>query len=604
MTAPAPDITADSVGIVESRQVKLDLPPDGLRLESGGVIPEITVAYEAYGTLRPQKDNVIFICHALTGDAHAAGYHKPPGKATRGWWDDMVGPGKGIDTRHYYVVCANVLGGCKGTTGPESLNPATGRPYGSAFPAVTVGDMVVVHKLLLEKLGITQLAAVVGGSFGGMQSLEMAIRYPDFVKRCICIATTTRLSAQALAFDIVGREAIVTDADYQNGDYYESGRVPAHGLAQARKIGHITYLSPEMMDLRFGREKREPGTGAGTSGFQTNFQVESYLNHKGEGFVRRFDANSYLHITRAMDEFDLGSGEVDVLEKIRSLGSRIMVIALSSDWLFPPEQSMELATHLIRAGKSISYCGLEAPHGHDAFLLDIRYLAEAVTAFLPWISEASSSPAPVVSLPDPERVREYDIVAGMVSPGASVLDIGCGDGELLSWLHSRHNTRGVGVEIDIEKVIAVIDKGHDVIQSDIDRGLAMIPDGSYDFAVLSQTLQVVKRPRFVLNEILRVARQGIVSFPNFGMIWNRLRLLANGRMPSGRALPYAWYDTPNIHLFTYKDFLDICRQDGIRIEAVECIATGWTGRCLSAAGLYSLGADRVIARISRQEAST
>lgn len=594
-------IPDNSVGLTRTRVLKIPLPEGGLMLEGGQHLVDLNVAYEAYGTLSPRQDNVILICHTLTGDAHAAGYHEPPSKSTKGWWEDVIGPGKGIDTTHYYVICANVLGGCKGTTGPASTNPATGRPYGSAFPTITVGDMVHVHKLLLDTLEITKLAAVIGGSFGGMQSFELAIRYPDLVARCICVASTTRLSAQALAFDIVGREAITSDPNWQSGDYYGTGHEPHQGLAQARKIGHITYLSPEMMNARFGREKREAVSGVATEGFHTNFQVESYLTHKSASFVQRFDANSYLHITRAMDEYDLEELHGKKAEALKRIGSRLLVVALSADWLFPPEQSIELATGLIQAGKAVSYCGLEAPHGHDAFLLDIKYLSDVIRAFLPWVDESTASlKVPPAGIVEPVRQAEYDIIAGFVKPGAQILDIGCGDGTLLSLLQEKRGTCGVGVEIDIEKVIDVIDRGHDVLQADIDGGLAMIPDRTYDYAILSETLQVVKKPRFVLNEILRVAKQGIVTFPNFGMIWNRLILLKNGRMPVGRTLPFEWYDTPNIHLFTFKDFVDICAKDGIRIEEIRCVSSGTVGRWLIEAGLYSLGAERVIARIGKQ----
>ena len=243
-----------SVGLVQTRIAQIPLPPEGLRLECGGVLPELQVAYETYGTLSSAADNAIFVCHALSGDAHVAGWHSPEDKRP-GWWDDMVGPGKGLDTRRFFVICANILGGCKGTTGPSSIDPRTGRPYGSRFPPITVGDIVNVHRLLLNHLGIRKLYAVIGGSFGGMQVLEWGIRHPETVERCICIASAASLSAQALAFDIVGREMIVSDPAWAGGDYYETGQKPADGLAAARMIGHITYLSPEIMASKFGDRK-------------------------------------------------------------------------------------------------------------------------------------------------------------------------------------------------------------------------------------------------------------------------------------------------------------------------------------------------------------
>ncbi len=589
-----------SAGVVETRIAAIALPPGGFRLERGAVLPELRVAYETYGTLAPGRDNAVFICHALTGDAHVAGRlgtsDGPPG-----WWDEMIGPGKGIDTRHYFVVCANILGGCKGTTGPSSIDPATGKPYGSSFPSFTVNDVVAVDRLLLAHLGIERLAAVVGGSFGGMQVLAWAIRHPESVDRAVCIASAASLSAQALAFDAVGREAIIADPDWRGGDYYGTGTSPARGLAQARKIGHITYLSQDMMAAKFGRGKRPRGDATANdpaAAFRTDFEVESYLAHQGRKLVERFDANSYLHITRAMDEFDLVEEYGSLERALAPIEAKLLIVALSEDWLFPPGQSAALAHALVRAGKRVAYCLLHAPHGHDAFLVDIERLAEVMRAFLPWVGAEPHRPA-AARLAPAGREREHAIIADMIRPGARVLDLGCGDGELLSLLAARRGATGMGVEIDIGELIDVIDRGHDVLQADIDAGLAMIPDGSYDYAVLSETLQVVRKPRLVLGELLRVAGEGIVSFPNFGRIAHRLRLWLGGRMPKGGALPYEWHDTPNIHLCTLRDFSDLCRDEGIRILETACIPEGRASRLLLAAGLRNLGADRVIARIAR-----
>jgi homoserine O-acetyltransferase len=529
----------------------------------------------------------------------------------------MVGPGKGIDTQLYHVICANVLGGCKGTTGPSSLNPATGRPYGSAFPEITVGDMVAVHKLLLDHLGIQRLAAVIGGSFGGMQVLEWVIRYPDLVDRAICIASATSLSAQALAFDVVARRAITSDPDWQNGDYYGTDRFPARGLSQARKIGHITYLSPEMMTAKFGRERRQGRSGAAAApsgvkaGFRSDFQVESYLDHQGQKLVERFDANSYLHITRAMDEYDLGERFGSEEKAFEPVQAKLMIIALSSDWLFPPEQSRDLAQSLLRAGKRVSFCELHAPHGHDAFLVDIEHLSEVMRAFLPWVKSVpvvthGTGVGPGVPAderdPLPEEIRrEYENLSRMIDPGRRVLDLGCGKGVLLSLLASGRGTTGTGVDIDLANVMEVIDRGHDIFQGDIDAGLAMIPDNAYDYAILSQTLQVVHKPRPVLHEMLRVAREGIITFPNFGKWSHRLSLLFRGQMPKDRSLPYEWYETPNIHLFTLKDFVEVCRKDGIRIRDVVCMPSGRVSRFLVNRRWCNLGADRVLVKITRAE---
>lgn len=594
----------DGVGKVETRIARIVLPEGGFRLERGGVLPELEVAYETYGELAADRRNVIFICTALSGDAHAAGYHADPATDT-GWWDAMIGPGRGIDTRYYHVICANILGGCKGTTGPKSVNPATGRPYGALFPAMTVGDIVETHCLLLAHLRITHLAAVVGGSFGGMQALEWAVRQPDMMDRCICIATAASLSSQALAFDSVARNVITSDPGWCDGNYYDNGRGPVKGLAQARQLGHITYLSQDIMKTRFGRERRgEPDGGQPVAPEHlSEFQVASYLEYQGMKFVSRFDANSYLRIMGAMDDFDLsGRCPGGLEEAFRPVSAKMLIVAVSTDWLFPPEQSKEIANALLRAGKAVSYCLLKAPYGHDAFLVDIADLVSVVRAFLPWVNHDGehAETAPVRVLANVETSQERDAIVNMITPGARVLDIGCGHGGLLAMLHERRGASGIGVDIDLNQVVQVLNRGYDIFQEDIDGGLAMIPDGAYDCAVLSETLQVVRHPRDVLNEMLRVAGEGIVSFPNFGsyaLIW---QLVRSGRMPVGSVLPFQWYNTPNIHLFTLRDFEQLCREDSIRILETVCLSDLRIGRLLLSLGIRNFGADRVLLRVTRQ----
>lgn len=576
-----------SVGLAKTELAKISLPPEGFRLASGATLPELVVAYETYGKLSPNRDNVVLICHALSGDAHVAGYHDASDPKP-GWWDRMIGPGKGIDTDRFHVICSNILGGCKGTTGPSSPNPLTGKPYGSAFPRITVGDMVNVQRLLLRHLGIERLAGVAGGSLGGMQVLEWSIRYPEMVEKCICIASAASLNAQALAFDIVGRHAIVADPCWNGGDYYGTGRVPAPGLAQARMIGHITYLSPELMNEKFGREKK--GADVPPPRFGTHFQVESYLEHQANVFVDRFDANSYLHITEAIDAYDLAEEHGTLAAALKSVTARYLVVALSSDWLYPPEQSLEIATVLLRGGKEVSYCLLQAPYGHDAFLVDVDNLARVISTFL-----------------SPERGSQagaglqasYELISGMIRPGSRVFDLGCGDGGLLAKLAAEKRIAGHGMEIDLGNVVGVLRRGLNVFQGDIDQELSMIPDGAYDYAILSQTLQVVRRPRQVLHEMLRIAREGIVTFPNFANWSHRCSLGLGGHMPKSAALPFEWYDTPNIHLATLKDFVALCAKDGIRIAETVCIPEGALSRLLLSMGLRNLGADHVLVKIAR-----
>ena len=585
MNTPNPDT---ALGLVETRTVQVPLPPGGLTLENGGILPELVVAYEAYGNLSPARDNVVFICHALTGDAHAAGCHSPEDR-TPGWWDDMIGPGKGLDTDHFHVICANILGGCKGTTGPASINPATGQPYGAAFPAITIGDIVDAHYLFLKHLGITRLRAIVGGSFGGMLVLEWGIRYPDVPEHCLCIASAASLSAQALAFDIVGREMITNDPGWSGGNYYGTGKLPKDGLAAARMLGHITYLSPEIMTRKFGRKKKDPAPG---ERFSTRFEVESYLQYQGEKFVERFDSNSYLHITHAMDSYDLVEKYGDLKTALGRIKARVLVVALSSDWLFPPEQSIEIASALVQLGKPVSYCLLKAPYGHDAFLVDIEHLSQIICTFIGGCPDcATAGPA--------KKRDDYELIANLIEPGSRVLDLGCGDGDLLSLLATNRQTAGMGVDIDLQHLIAAMNKKLDVLQGDIDSDLSMIPDQSYDYVVLSQTLQVVRRPRAVLHQMLRIAREGIVSFPNFANWHNRMVLGLTGRMPKTEALPFEWYNTPNIHLATWQDFLSLCRQDGIRVKRIIPMTEKPLSRLFVAAGLKNLGAERILVNITR-----
>ncbi len=369
-----------SVGLVERKFFTFAEPPHEMILESGEKLGPVTIAFETYGKLDEEKKNVVLLLHALSGDSHAAGYyHNDDPKP--GWWDIMVGPGKGIDTHEYFVVCSNIIGSCMGTTGPKSINPKTGKPYGLDFPIITIGDMVKAQKMLIDQLGIQKILSVIGGSIGGMQVLEWAVRYPDMVFSAIPLATTIKHSALAIAFNEVARQAIKADPNWNNGDYY-SGPKPDLGLAVARMIGHITYLSDESLRHKFGR--RLPDGGDFSYDFDADFQVESYLRYQGKKFVERFDANSFFYITKAADYYDLekqphSRSTVATFSKARA---KFLVVSFTSDWLYPTYQSKAMVQAMKKSGLDVSFCEIEAKWGHDAFLLPNERLTTLLKGFL------------------------------------------------------------------------------------------------------------------------------------------------------------------------------------------------------------------------------
>jgi homoserine O-acetyltransferase len=354
-------------------------PHQPLRLDSGAQITGLEIAYNTYGRLNADKSNAILLCHALSMDQHAASVHPVTGKA--GWWDNVVGPGRTLDTDRYFVICSNVVGGCQGTTGPSSLNPATGEPYGLTFPVVTVADMVRAQAMLLDELGIETLFSVVGGSMGGMQVLQWAADYPQRLYSAVCIAAAARHSAQNIAFHEVGRQAIMADPDWRGGDYARQGVRPEKGLAVARMAAHITYLSEAALQRKFGRELQRDGL---SWGFDADFQVESYLRHQGAAFVDRFDANSYLYITRALDYFDLAAGHGGSLAEAfrRARDLRVFLLSFTSDWLYPTPESRQIVRALNAAGARASFVEIETDKGHDAFFLDEPVLHAALEGFL------------------------------------------------------------------------------------------------------------------------------------------------------------------------------------------------------------------------------
>jgi homoserine O-acetyltransferase len=407
MAAPS-TLSAGSVGSVETRFLDLPAP---LPLDCGRELRAVRVAFETYGTLSPRRDNVILVCHALSGDAHAAGFSAtPPDTGTRdgfaaerrdgaagrglGWWDGMIGPGKAFDTDRFFVISTNLLGGCRGTTGPSSLDPATGRPYGPDFPVITVADMVRCERAFLDELGIERLAAVAGGSLGGMQALQWAVLFPEQVDAIVVIASTHALHPQGMAWNAIAREAITRDPAWQGGNYYGTGRAPEAGMGVARMVGHITYLSAPALEDRFGRRLQSGDDIRYTIG-EPEFEVESYLRHQAESFVRRFDANTYLYLSRALTYFDLARqhGDGSLTRALAGVSARTLVIAFSSDWLYPPSASIEIDGALRGLGKPVEFHLIDAPYGHDCFLLEEARQTPIVRRFL------SAGHPPVERLP-------------------------------------------------------------------------------------------------------------------------------------------------------------------------------------------------------------
>ncbi|NLB68983.1 MAG: alpha/beta fold hydrolase, partial [Lentisphaerae bacterium] len=430
-----------------------------------------------------------------------------------------------------------------------------------------------------------------------MQALEFSVRFPGFSEKCIAVATGACLTTQALAFDLVGRDLITNDPNWNDGDYYENG-APGTGLAQARKLAHITYLSGEMMKQKFGRRRREVNLKSVeelAAETLKKFEIETYLDHQGQKFIKRFDANSYIHITRAMDEYDLESGFDSLAESLSRTLSRNLVVALSGDWLFLPEQSEDISKALSSTQKDVSYFCLDADAGHDAFLTHVNELIEVISNFL------TRKPDMIESELSAAKSSDYSRLINMIPTDIeSILDLACYDGALLKRIKQQFpGIKVTGVDIDCKALLKVLRTGYNAMLADVDAGLKNIPDDAFDCAVLSESLQVMKRPDKVLQELLRIAPVGLVSFPNFAVWRIRISLLFKGRMPKTRQLPYEWYNTPNIHLCTIRDFFDLCESLGIGVEKAEYMSTSLFGRILNKLGMKNLGASRVLVKISR-----
>ena len=541
-----------------------------LQLACGQWLSRYDLAYETYGKLNADASNAVLVCHALNASHHVAGYYATD-RENIGWWDNMIGPGKPVDTNRFFVVGVNNLGSCFGSTGPMSINPDTGRAWGSDFPLVTVEDWVDSQARLADKLGIAQFAAVMGGSLGGMQAIAWAIRYPKRVRHALAIAAAPNLSAQNIAFNEVARQAIITDPDFHDGHFAAYHTLPRRGLRIARMIGHITYLSDLQMEEKFGRQLRD---GIRYS-FTPEFQIESYLRHQGEKFAEYFDANTYLRITKALDYFDPATATGgDLARALAPAECKFLVAAFTTDWRFPPSRSREIVKALVDYRRDVCYAEIDAPHGHDAFLLDDpQYHALVRTYFRNIALDADYSTfrfgadvkRKINELERHGRRTDFATIASWIEPGAQVLDLGCGDGSLLAYLRRERNVRGYGIEIAPDGVLASVKNGINVLQSNLESGLAGFDDASFDCVILSQTLQAMRHTEEIVAEMLRVGREVIVTFPNFGH-WSHRWQILNGRMPVSSRLPYQWYDTPNIHLCTVADFDAFLRERNCIVE--------------------------------------
>ena len=540
-----------------------------MSLENGGELPGVTVLYETYGKLSAAKDNAILICHALTGDSHVAAHNEDDAP---GWWDIVVGPGKAIDTDKFFVVCPNILGGCRGTTGPNSINPSTNRVWGRDFPSITIGDMVEVENHLIDHLGIQQLLGVVGGSMGGHQAMSWGVKFPDKVRGVVLLATSPKLSTQSLAFDIVGSNAIRHDPNFNDGEFYDGRVRPDTGLAIARMLGHITYLSPEAMTEKFEDTRDQPRDLA--TRFEKEFSVGSYLAYKGLQFTERFDANSYLTISMAMDQFNFGADIEQLTQTFAGSKSRWLTVSFTSDWLFTPQQSTQIVTALLRNNTPVSYCNVQSNYGHDAFLIeeDIDSYGELMRGFFLNLlgDDISVGSEPTNHSPTSifhhSRRMDYELITELIPPEASVLDLGCGSGGLLDSLKQRGNTLLQGVELTEENILACVRGGFDVVHDDLNEGLSFFSDDQFDFVVLSRTLQAVGNVELVVDEMLRVGKRCIVSVPNFA--YHKLvdMLVKTGRSPEAGLLHYKWYNTPNIRILTLNDFTDFCKAKNITVH--------------------------------------
>ena len=552
-----------------SKYLRKFVVPGTLKLERGDSLEQVEIAYETYGQLNSDKSNCILVCHAITGDSHVAKHDE---NDLPGWWDIMVGPDKPIDTNKYFVICSNVLGSCRGTTGPNSKNPKTNDYYGADFPVITIKDMVSLQKTLIDSLGIKQLFGVVGGSLGGFQCLEWATEYPEMIKTCFPIASSPRLTTQGLAFDVVARNAIISDPNFNSGNYYDDDKNPDVGLALARMLGHITYLSRESMNEKFEIDRNNPREI--TTSFEKKFSVGSYLAYQGERFVERFDANSYVTLSTALDLFDLGNEKKELKNSLSKSICKWMIISFSSDWLYPPYQSFDLVDALLSESKNVSYCNIKSNAGHDAFLLssDIGSYGEITRSFFNNAFNFNNKTPKKKNINTKVKLGltnriDFQYISDLIPKNSSVLDLGCENGELIKNLKSIGFKNTLGVEINESNVIECVSSDIQVVHSDLDSILLKFYDEQFDVAVLSQTLQSIKNVEKILRQMTRVSKYSIVSFPNFAFKPMREMFFNEGKAPKIKGwYGYNWYDTPNVRFPSIEDFKEFCEEKNINIE--------------------------------------
>ncbi len=527
-----------------------------------GELSNLEIAYESYGSLNQERTNCILLCHALTGDHHAAGYHE--GDEKPGWWNHLIGPGKPIDTNIFFVVCSNCLGACGGSTGPASKSfEDTTRIYGMDFPDFTIKDMIRAQKALLDFLEVKNIEAVIGGSMGGMQALQWIVDFPEFVKKALVIAATSRHSAQTIAFNEVGRRSIQGDPLWKRGNYSQ-GSGPDIGLAVARMMAHITYLSDEGMEDKFGRDQPIDST------HNFEFKVESYLDHQGKKFVDRFDANTYIKLTRALDRFDL-VGDQGLENSLSHVKSKVLVIAFTSDWLYTPEQNKEIVNAMLRIGKDASYLELDHKHGHDSFLINSPDFLRTVSAFLIGKTEEDKkekrNSGSTHSRYDVKKEADFKIIDDWVESGSRVLDLGCGKGALLEYLRDTKDVFGLGVDYDLNKATACVARGVTVCQEDIRKVLSNLKDNSFDWVIFSRMVEELEEPGKVILEALRVGKRVAISFVNYSYWKNRYRFLRSGVRIRNEVYPDPWEASKLRNYFSVRDFELFCKD--MKAEKIE-----------------------------------